>query len=116
MFSIVGGHWAVLQTIAWANMIRTYSQDASLQVAIEKTFDGEHPCSMCMTVSEGRAKEEKAPATVKVEKKAEVFVLAVTATLQKPDSKDFSYPRLVFRKFVGRSDVPPSPVPRSFIS
>jgi hypothetical protein len=56
---ILGGHWAVLQTVAWAQMIVDYAQQDSLTIAVTKTFDGAHPCSLCETVSEGRQQEKK---------------------------------------------------------
>ncbi|MEO6054724.1 MAG: hypothetical protein ABIP97_11985 [Chthoniobacterales bacterium] len=115
MFSIAGGHWAVLQTIAWSQMLVTYSQDASLKVALGKTFDGEHPCGMCLDIKEGQQKEEKAPATLKVEKKVEVFVLAASAILKKPEGKDFCY-HSQRSEFPVRMDAPPVPVPRAFVS
>ncbi|MDZ4743575.1 MAG: hypothetical protein SGI98_09185 [Verrucomicrobiota bacterium] len=58
-FVLMGGHWAVLQTVAWANMIRTYSKDTTIQQAIEKTFDGGHPCKMCKQISASKKQGEK---------------------------------------------------------
>src|SRR5258708_6190788 len=43
MFSIAGGHWAVLQTVAWAQMLRDYSKDATVTEAVAKTFSGDAP-------------------------------------------------------------------------
>src|SRR6186997_787245 len=65
---ILGGHWAVLQSVAWAKMLVEYAQQDPLSVAIEKTFDGAHPCAICHTVSDGRKKEEKQEATIVVAK------------------------------------------------
>jgi len=113
MFSIAGGHWGVLQTLAWAKMLRTYSQDASIKVAVEKTFSGEHPCPLCLKVREGRAKEEKAPATVKIEKKAEVFVFSAREDLKRPFATDFHYPALASLFFPGCENSPPHPIPIS---
>lgn len=45
-------HLAGLQVVAWSGMILTYSQSASLSEAIEMTFDGEHPCTLCHIVSD----------------------------------------------------------------
>lgn len=56
---ILGGHWAVLQTVAWTKMLVDYAQQDSLSVAVAKTFDGEHPCQLCHTVKEGRKEEQK---------------------------------------------------------
>ncbi len=65
---ILGGHWAVLQSVAWAKMLVDYAQQDSLKVAVVKTFDGEHPCSLCHQVSEGRKQEQKKEAVAQVEK------------------------------------------------
>lgn len=70
----VGGHWAVLQTVAWAGMVVSYSQDNSLGDAISMTFDGAHPCKMCKIVKEGRADEQQQPATLKAEFKIDFFL------------------------------------------
>ncbi len=111
MFSIAGGHWAVLQTIAWAQMVRDYSQTTSVAEAIEKTFSGEAPCSMCKSIAKARTQEQKAPATVKLDKKAEVFLLAPSALLCCPDTRDFTYPAPAPAAFAARADAPPVPVP-----
>lgn len=55
----LGLHWALLQTVAWTGMIISYSQDASLLTAVEKTFDGKHPCCLCKTIKQGRSEERK---------------------------------------------------------
>ena len=39
-FALSGGHWAVFQAIAWAQMIREYSKTATIAETIAKTFDG----------------------------------------------------------------------------
>lgn len=57
----IGGHWALIQTAAWTGMIVKYSRDASLSVAIAKTFDGRHPCALCRLVDGA----EKTPAPAK---------------------------------------------------
>lgn len=111
MFSVAGGHWTVLQTVAWAQMLRDYSQDAPLVSAVEKTFSGKAPCALCKKVQEGRQKEEKTPATVKLDKKAETFLCAVRTAVPVPSSCDFSYgsPRDAAR--AARAQAPPVPVP-----
>jgi hypothetical protein len=56
-----GGHWGVLQGIAWAKMLVEYSQADGLRDGIVKTFDGEHPCEMCKSISKGRESEKRGP-------------------------------------------------------
>jgi len=111
MFSIAGGHWAVLQGIAWVQMVHQYSQYVSVAEAVEKTFSGEAPCSMCKKIAEAKHKEEKAPATVKLDKKAETLSIAENELLQKPAARDFAYLLPAAMSFDGRADAPPTPVP-----
>ena len=60
LFSIAGGQWAVLQTVAWAGMLHDYTQrTGSITVAIEQTFDGEHPCELCRDIATAKDKEQK---------------------------------------------------------
>jgi hypothetical protein len=66
-FSLAGGHWLVLQTVAWAQMLRDYSKSAPIAEAIERTFSGDYPCPMCIKITREQQEEEKAPATVKLE-------------------------------------------------
>ena len=40
-------------------MLVEYAQRDSLAVAVAKTFDGAHPCSICHTVTEGRKQEQQ---------------------------------------------------------
>ncbi len=55
----VGGHWAVLQSVAWVSMVATYSQDATVEEAITKTFSGKAPCQLCKVVAEGKNAEKQ---------------------------------------------------------
>ncbi len=53
----LGAHWALLQSIAWAGMLYTYSQQTSFTQAVAMTFDGDHPCSLCKRIQKGRSQE-----------------------------------------------------------
>ena len=112
MFSIAGGHWAVLQTVAWAQMLRDYSQESGFASAVTQTFSGERPCSMCKSIEKNRQQEEKAPATLKVDKKAEVFVAALSDHLRPPFATSISYASFD-TAFSRRAFSPPQPVPRA---
>jgi hypothetical protein len=52
--SSLGGHWFALQSVAWVRMFADYSQRETVKVAIEKTFDGEHPCQLCHEIQKAR--------------------------------------------------------------
>lgn len=69
----IGGHWAMLQTVAWVGMVVSYSEDFGVSEAISMTFDGEHPCKMCKIVKEGRAAEQQQQATLKADSKIDFF-------------------------------------------
>ena len=51
LFVAIGGPLAVLQGIAWVNMVHDFSKTGSLTQAVEKTFDGKHPCLLCKKIS-----------------------------------------------------------------
>ena len=62
-----GGHWAVLQSYAWATMLADHLQSESLTESMKETFDGEHPCKLCCAIRAAKKAEKKAefPATAK---------------------------------------------------
>jgi hypothetical protein len=105
----VGGHWAVLQSVAWVSMAVTYSQTDSLEIALKKTFGGQHPCKLCIAVKEGKQEEQKQP-VLKIETKLDIVCLQAIAyvhpalpfTLLSPSS-DVAHPR---------TEAPPVPPPR----
>jgi hypothetical protein len=59
VLTMAGGHWLALQTIAWGRMIADFSQRDSLGTAIAKTFDGKHPCPMCLKIRKGIHQQER---------------------------------------------------------
>ncbi len=110
MFSALGGHWLVLQTVAWGGMIVEYSRESGLTVAVGKTFDGQHPCAMCKTIEKTRRTEKKHEALV-VAKKLDVFH-QTTPRLVFPVS-DFWQQDLVNHVPLHRSQAPSVPPPRN---
>lgn len=113
LFLSAGGHLALLQGVAWATMIKDFSRSGSVTTAVQKTFDGKHPCALCKKISAERSHEEKAPVTVKAEKKAEVFVASKSAIVPLPIVRCFSYPPHPFVNVPERFFAPPVPVPIS---
>lgn len=117
LFVMLDGHWLTLQSVAWARMLAEFSDTASFSEAIVKTFDGKHPCKMCLSIREGRQQEEReqreAP-LVKGEKSRELFcdlrrVNVPPAPASARDAVAFA-PQLVS----DFQDSPPTPPPRSF--
>ncbi len=111
MLALAGGHWAVLQSVAWGQMIWTYTQETgSLAEAIQKTFDGANPCSMCRAITQGKKNERQSPRALEVAKKAEIFLMAETDSLRPPAPRERVFPARVF-SLEDHPDAPPTPVP-----
>lgn len=68
LLGATGGHWAVLQTIAWADMLRTNLQSETVGTAITKTFDGQNPCKMCKQISAGKTAEKQSDLPLQIKK------------------------------------------------
>jgi hypothetical protein len=106
----VGGHWAVLQSVAWVSMAVHFAQTDPLIVALEKTFDGKHPCDLCKVVQQG--KTSKTPSdSPKVQTRLDLCLFERPAFLQcaLPHLRP-TPPRM---PCFGRADAPPVPPPRS---
>src|ERR1700722_4190345 len=58
-FQLIGGHWAVLQATAWVGMLVKYSEADGVEVGISKTFDGKHPCDLCLSITKKKQTENK---------------------------------------------------------
>jgi len=59
LIATIGGHWAVLQTVAWTNMLSENLRSESFTAAVQKTFDGKHPCCLCKAINAGKKSEKK---------------------------------------------------------
>lgn len=107
----LGAHWALLQTVAWVGMVITYSQDATVSEALNKTFDGKHPCKLCQAVKEGQ-KSEKKESALKVEIKKEFWNVAEISIPCPPTS--FVVLPTLSDSVLNRTETPPVPPPRGF--
>jgi hypothetical protein len=105
----VGGHWAVLQSIAWVGMAVVYSQSDPLEVALKKTFDGDHPCKLCIVVKHGK-QEERKQAVVKIETKLDFLCLESYCYL--PPLLPFTLLSPASDSARARAEPPPLPPPR----
>lgn len=109
LLASVGGHWMLLQSVAWTRMIVERSREASFAQAVQSTFDGEHPCAMCKRIAGGKQEEkqpDKAPVAATIDLLMELRVI----TLLPPSE------RLVFalqtQESASRMERPPVPPPR----
>jgi hypothetical protein len=106
----VGGHWAFLQSVAWVTMVINYSKDAPLSVAVEKTFDGKHPCHLCKVVKQGKETEQKQDAS-KLKLKSDSWLLARAFAFESPRVAPHKIASSdIFFDSIG--ETPPLPPPR----
>ena len=74
-------------------MVVNYTQDGtSITTALEKTFDGDHPCNLCVVVKEGRD-AEKQQEVAKTLVKYEAVLLARPLVVE-PCGVNYSYAEL----------------------
>jgi hypothetical protein len=111
LFIAIGGPLALLQGVAWVTMVHDFSKSGSLSQAVEKTFDGQHPCPLCQKLAKARATEEKAPITMKIDKRAEVFIATSGSDLPLPVVNPMIYGPVPFVLMPERFIAPPVPVP-----
>ena len=106
----LGAHWAVLQSTAWLSMIVRFAQDYPLGRAITMTFDGQHPCALCLFVAEGMHEESQPDQSERLPmQKIECVPFPPDAALFPPgviDLREFSR-----RIPSGRHETPPAPPP-----
>jgi hypothetical protein len=108
---MTGGHWLILQSVAWTKMILDYSRSSSVRTAIEQTFDGRHPCEMCKLIQrekQSSKQQELQQPSVNFDvffSEARAFGFFDPPYSWIPDARDFMHP--------SRWDPPPVPPPRS---
>jgi hypothetical protein len=110
ILAMLGGHWMVLQSFAWARMVREASRHDSFATALARTFDSKHPCELCIAIQKGKASEKKSDQE-KPASKIEGFLPTNEFTL----NPEAMYPQVVSvsRRLLMWSEPPPTPPPRS---
>ena len=110
LLGATGGHWVVLQTVAWTEMLADNLQTSSVSEAITKTFDGAHPCKLCKQISSGKQAEKKSELSLQI-KKLE-FVSERPAFVFSAPQEFWLMPEL-FSTPDGLTHLPSVPPPRS---
>jgi len=109
LITAIGGHWALLQSVAWVGMFANNIRQCSIPEALEKTFDGKNPCGLCKVVSAGKKAEQK-ETIVKVEVKIDFWLEPVGCRLDVP--RPAGHPVVITETFSPRFESPPTPPPR----
>jgi hypothetical protein len=106
---VVGGHWALLQSVAWVGMTIEFSRTERIDKAIQKTLDGQHPCNLCHFVAEGK-KSERQTEIVKPATKLDL-ISTLSFVLPTPTEQPLEFAAFLATG-AARTDAPPSPPPR----
>jgi hypothetical protein len=109
MLAAMGTHWTVLQSIAWTTMLADNLGRCSLSEAVQKTFDGEHPCCLCKAIAAGKKSEQKKEFTPCAQR-LEYTPLNGSLALFAPS--DFQLLPRADASAVSLSQKPPTPPPR----
>lgn len=111
-----GGPWSLLQVAAWTRMVVVYSQQGSLVSALVKTFDGRHPCALCLRVRVGQQEDQHHGRQNPSEKEKQMTELICDAPcpavlLAPPGILDVPHPPA--EAYAHLLDSPPTPPPRA---
>ena len=107
---VIGLHWAFLQTFAWTTMLVDNLATTSFSAALQRTFDGKHPCALCKAIAEGKKSEKKADTLLRL-KKFEGLSTPVVITLSPPAS--FPLIEALNASLETVPHAPPTPPPRA---
>lgn len=110
LLAATGTHWAVLQSVAWTTMLADNLRTAPFREAVQRTFDGKHPCKLCHEISKGRAAEKQTEFPMWAARKLEFVSQRLVFVFAAP-----THYRLVpefFSAGTDRPHRPPVPPPR----
>ena len=107
LLAATGGHWAVLQTVAWTNMLADNLRTQSFGAAIARTFDGQHPCSMCKAISQGKKAEKKTEFPLLAKRLEFVCERGAFIFSAPSDFRFVTETQTVYRQILHRPPVPP---------
>jgi hypothetical protein len=109
LLAATGGHWMVLQTVAWTNMLANNLRTESVATALTKTFDGKNPCTLCKRISAGKKTEKKTEFPTLL-KKIEFYSERPLIVFSAPT--DFRLMVRPFEELPNWSEAPPKPRPK----
>ncbi len=113
MFIVMGGHFAVVQGVAWTQMILDYSQSTgSIKQAVSDTFDGKHPCKMCKRIVDAGKEQGAKKHSLRNADKREIVCTEVDFRISTaPAWRKFSYCPAAELIFTVRTEAPEAPIP-----
>jgi hypothetical protein len=107
----LGMQWVLLQGIAWTGMLISFASEGAMIEAVEKTFDGQHACALCLKVKEGRDSDENQPQQAGQSLKKLDAVLVAVVALIAPAAEEMNF-AVLREQSVSRNERPEMPPPR----
>jgi len=113
VLAATGTHWTVLQSIAWTRMLADNLGSSSLTEAVQKTFDGKHPCCLCKAIASGKKSEQKKEYTAQLQKlefplvRENLILIAPSNFQLLPQANTFAH---------SLTQKPPTPPPRGIFA
>ena len=109
-----GGHWLALQGAAWARMLVQNSQHFQMKTAIKRTFDGDHPCSLCHKIAKGRSSEPRQSQSILQDTgTAELYLARIVSVKRSIYPNDLVYASWPHEKLAEVPLAPPLPPPQT---
>jgi hypothetical protein len=102
----------VLQMTAWTGMLAMRAPRLGLVSAVETTFSGEKPCSLCSAVNKGQKKEQQPESQALKSLKEVHCVMIAHAAAPTPLANDKLAWVEVGDFAHGRAEAPPTPPPK----
>jgi hypothetical protein len=68
LVTMLGAHWALLQTAAWTMMLANNLATHSLSESLARTFDGKYPCPICKAIAAAKKSQKKSEFTLQTKK------------------------------------------------
>jgi hypothetical protein len=68
VLTATGTHWLAFQSVAWTAMLAENLETSSFQRALQRTFDGKHPCCLCKQIAKDKQSEKKSDVQVELKK------------------------------------------------
>jgi hypothetical protein len=110
LLAALGTHGMVLHSVAWTRMLADNLRTTSVAEAVQRTFDGKHPCTLCKHIAKGKQSEKKAEFPLKLQKFEFVSVRPIFVF---SPPQHFDLVSLREQLLRGLSQDPPVPPPRS---
>lgn len=111
LFFLAGGPLVVFQGFAWGYMMKKHLKTDSLITALDKTFSGKNPCSLCKKIQKERSKEATSLAILKIDKLLKNSMSFATGLNKTLFPRDFIYSLSVFSIYQSIIHDLPEPYP-----